>query len=212
MPRSYNASVIAKACASHGALKTGPAASHGNSGKVMRSSGRFSLAEVMSVRLGVRVVEVRFPAIDAYRCCSRIRTPEFNGIETHGIEPLRLLTQPDRIGIGKDVGAMLGDNPSPFAAAVARQPRMRQWMHLMGPHDIADLETCSDSRRTIGRTASQQRGIHLVSHQNARYRARRTLQLPRLDFLRCHKSCTQQEPFQSSEPDLVVTAREVLRR
>src|SRR5258708_2199128 len=126
MPRSNKASVIAKAWASHGALKTGPASSQGNSGKVMRNSGRFGLAEVTSVSLGSRVVEIRFPAIDAYRCCARIRTPEFRGIEAHGIEPLRLFAQPDRVGIGKNVRAMRGDNRPSFAAAIARQPRVRR--------------------------------------------------------------------------------------
>src|SRR5579864_373866 len=121
---------MANAWASHGALKTGPASSQGNAGKAVRSSGSFGREEVMSGSPDARKVEIGFPAIDADRCRCRIRPPEFGGIEAHGIEPLRLFAEPDRVGIGKNVRAVHCDDVPPSAAAIARQTGMRGWIQL----------------------------------------------------------------------------------
>jgi hypothetical protein len=56
---------------------------------------------------------------------------------------MRRLLQPDRVGIGKDVRAIHGDNPSSFAAAIARQSRVRKWMQRMRQHPNGNLPSQS---------------------------------------------------------------------
>src|SRR5260370_11045270 len=133
-PRSWSASAMAKACASHGSRNKGSPQSSGMPGRLA--------ADAASGRL-----EIGFPGIDQdLQLRVALGAPQFAALELHGVEPLRLLAGTRRIAVGKDVAAVHALDRAEMAANVARQARMPTRVHGPGAHPVAWLE----ARRRIG--------------------------------------------------------------
>src|SRR5260370_37672843 len=127
-PRSWSASAMAKACASHGSRHKGSPQSSGMPGRLA--------ADTASGRL-----EIGFPGIDRdLQFRFALGAPQFAALEAHGVEPLRILARARRIAVGKDVAAVHALDRAEVGADVARQARLPSRMQIPGAHPVARLE------------------------------------------------------------------------
>src|ERR1700688_5234113 len=89
---------MANASASHGSRNTGPSASRGMLGT--------SCVARRAAVLSIMRLQIRLPGFDAdpHRRIA-VLAPQFAAVESHGIEPVRILAGIAGIGIGKHVAA-----------------------------------------------------------------------------------------------------------
>src|SRR6266581_7896947 len=110
-PRACRETVIAKACASHGALNTGPAWSRGSAGRARRSASG-----------GIEVV---IPEIDVHAVArGGAGPPQLARGEAHAVAVLGLLVARHGVGVGEDEDAVVAVDNAALAARVARQARV----------------------------------------------------------------------------------------
>src|SRR2546427_5850501 len=93
-PRPCSETVIAKACASHGALNTGPASSRGRAGRARRSTSG-----------GIEVV---IPQVEVHAvACGRLVPPKLACGEAHAVAMLGLLVARHRVRVGENEDAVI---------------------------------------------------------------------------------------------------------
>src|SRR5882762_5645217 len=110
MPRPCSETVIAKACASHGALNTGPASSRGSAGRARRSASG-----------GVEMV---IPEIEVHAVARRSGgPPQLARREAHAVAMLGLLVARHRVRVREDEDAVIALDDAALAARVTRQAR-----------------------------------------------------------------------------------------
>src|SRR5215471_21213493 len=136
---------MAKACASQGALNTGPSMSRGRLGSSRSSDGSARATAAQST--GGRVfagtsarLEVRFPAVDIHGRRSGVLSPEIGGFESHRVQPLRLFPGSESIAVGKHVRPMHVHDRSRLATTIARQPGVGRRIDIERAYMIADRE------------------------------------------------------------------------
>ena len=122
-PRSCSASVMAKACASHGSRNTGPSASRGMLGHFLRGAGCGGLVDHFFLSPAPDRAPRRRPRPSR---SDRVGAPQFAAVEAHGVEPLRIFAGAERVAVGKNMAADDALDDAGMPAHITRQPRMRR--------------------------------------------------------------------------------------
>src|ERR1700730_15252520 len=90
---------------------------------------------------------------------------------------LRLLAEKMRVGVRKNIGAMVEMNRARFPACVSRQPRVTGWVDVARAYALAHFKSRRSQYFPAGRAAAAKYGRHFVGRErwSSLRRARRRL-------------------------------------
>src|ERR1700737_4968820 len=101
---------------------------------------------------------------------------------------LWFLAEEMRVGVWKDIGAMVKMNDSSLAACIARQPCMTNWIDIARAYALADFEARKPWYVAAGRAAAAKHGCNFIGSERWSCLRRSGRRLTALDFSLRHKS------------------------
>src|SRR5690242_593921 len=138
-------------------------ASTRSSGLISFFLSRVTASTAVIFHSSSRDIEILLPQveIDGIPGIGRL-APQFARREAHGVQVLWVLAFELRIGIGKDVRAVIALDRALPTAHVARQPRVTLRVDLTRLHGLAGHEARPGRRLAMRGTTLQDRRHHLV--------------------------------------------------
>src|SRR5499427_318977 len=195
---------MAKACASHGSRNTGPSASRGIPGTASVARRVAARSMAISGRL-----QIGLESFDRYRHRRiGVIAPQFARVEADGVEPLRMLALANRGSVREDVATLHALDNAGVPAHVTRQPGMRCWIDIPGPHAVARLEPGGCGRRPPIRTAGQH-AADVGGGEFALQGLARAQGVTACDLILCDEIAFEQPPLQPQKPFPIIGAGEI---
>ena len=210
-PAVYSDSVSAKACASHGSRNTGPSASQGMLGT---ARGRVARRRDRLRSHARRYAGSRYgsnASIEIFEVGSASGPHSSRLVEHHRVEPLRIVALIGRDRVRIHVAAVAHLDHADLVAGVARQPRVRRRMDVLGAHPVARLELLRALRLAVERAARQPAPTTSGVSLRGRFLPGR-LRVAGLQFLRRGIAALGDVALHRQHPALVVGRAEIVER